>query len=447
MAHLLDTTFSDESEWPDLLARYDRPLPRYTSYPPVPAWHADGQTARARIEAEATAADSIALYVHVPFCPSLCWYCACNRHITSDAGLIERYLDAVEKELDALARRIGRARISWLHWGGGTPNSLSFAQLSRLFRAAATRFSFADDAEISAEIDPRLASEGQIALLATLGFRRLSFGVQDLQEATQQAIHRVQSFEQTKAAVDWAREFEITGINIDLIYGLPKQTRASFATTIAQVLTVRPDRVAAYAYAHVPWVNHAQRAFEADLPDRVEKFGMIVDAVRTFAAVGYRHVGIDHFAAPHDALALAAAEGTVTRTFMGYSPRRARTLIGVGASAISSSKDAFVQNEHEVERYIETAGAAQRGCLLTPDDRARQAVIEGIMTGGSAPAQDALPLLVDADAFSGLVRDGLVRNDGAAIELTDIGRLFARNVCACFDAHRSPDALRHASGV
>jgi oxygen-independent coproporphyrinogen III oxidase len=450
VAHVVETSFPSESEWPDLLARYDRPLPRYTSYPPVPAWHDDPIAAREHVWTAAARADGIALYVHVPFCPSLCWYCACNRFITKDTALVDEYLDALESELDALAQRIGHVRLDWLHWGGGTPNSLSFEQISRLFRAVATRFALADDAEISAEIDPRLASEGQIALFASLGFNRLSVGVQDFQEATQTAIHRTQSFEQTKATIDWAREFEIGGINIDCIYGLPKQTRASFATTVAQVLSLQPDRVAAYAYAHVPWVNPAQRAYEDELPDRLEKFGMIVDAVRTFDAGGYQYVGIDHFAAPDDALAAAARNGWVSRTFMGYSPRRPGTLIGVGASAISASSDAFVQNEHDVKRYIEALGGdalAQRGCLLTSQDLERQAVIEAIMTLGRVDANQALPLLIDAEVFESLVRDGLVHNDGKNLALAPVGRLFARNLASCFDAYRSPLDARHASGV
>jgi len=450
VAQVVETSFPSESSWPDLLARYDRPLPRYTSYPPVPAWHDDPTVARERIAAAAAGAKAVALYVHVPFCPSLCWYCACNRFITKDTALVDEYLRAVEAELDVVVRRIGRVRLEWLHWGGGTPNSLSFDQINRLFRAIGVRFELADDAEISAEIDPRLASEGQIALFASLGFNRLSVGVQDFQEATQEAIHRTQSFEQTKATIDWAREFQIGGINVDCIYGLPKQTRASFAATIGQVLSLRPDRVAAYAYAHVPWVNHAQRAYEVDLPNRLEKFGMIADAMRTFAAAGFEQVGIDHFAAPNDALAAAARDGSVGRSFMGYSPRRPETLIGVGASAISASSDAFAQNEHDVKHYIDAAarGAlAERGCLLTPQDLARQAVIEAIMTLGRVASAQALPLLLDSDTLESLTRDGLVHDDGKNLELTAAGRLFARNVASCFDAYRSPLDPRHASGV
>jgi len=449
MARIIEAHFPPESEWPQLLARYDRPVPRYTSYPPVPAWHDDPKVARERITSAGAQSDGISLYVHVPFCPSLCWYCACNRYVTRNTELIETYLDALDAELSAVATSFGRPRLDSMHWGGGTPNSLSFEQISWLFRAIATRFEFASGAELSVEVDPRLASEGQVALFSSLGFNRLSVGVQDFQEATQAAIHRVQSFQQTKAVIDWAREFGIGGINIDCIYGLPKQTRPSFVATIGQVISLRPDRVAAYAYAHVPWVNHAQRAYERALPSHTEKFGMIVDAVRMFDAAGYEHVGIDHFAAKHDELAASAREEQVTRTFMGYSPRRSRVLVGIGASAISASHEAFAQNEQDVKRYIEgaTMDITRRGCLLTPEDQDRQAVIEAIMTRGYVNALQARPLVVETEMFESLVRDGLLRDNGKNFELSPMGRLFARNVASCFDAYLTSSGARHASGV
>jgi oxygen-independent coproporphyrinogen-3 oxidase len=433
--------------------RYDRPIPRYTSYPTVPAWHHDPKLARDRIIAsiaQSRTVPELALYVHVPFCPALCWYCACNRLITKDAALVDRYLDALERELSGLAARIGKVAIRWLHWGGGTPNSLSFSQCARLFRMVATRFSLADDAEISIELDPRLVTRGQMALIAALTFNRVSFGVQDVQETTQRAINRVQTLEQTQMAVRWAREFDIPGVNIDLIYGLPLQTRASFAQTVAHVLAMEPNRIAAYAYAHVPWVNHAQRAYEHALPNRLEKFGMIVDGVRTFVAAGYRHIGIDHFAAPGDALAESDARNDVNRTFMGYTARRYDALLGVGASAISSSRDAFAQNQPDVKRYIEGVADdsnASRGCLLTADDLARQAIIENIMTRGRVSLSKAKPFFIEGQDLASFERDGIVRLDGDALELTRVGRLFARNVASCFDAYRSSSAGRHASAV
>lgn len=445
--------FPPETEWENLIARYDRPLPRYTSYPAVPAWHHDPALALDRITAAIVpnSTDSaIALYVHVPFCPSLCWYCACNRFITKDSALVERYLDAVECELDNLAMRIGKVSIRWLHWGGGTPNSLSFTQITRLFRMIASRFPLADDAEISIELDPRLATRGQMGLIASLGFNRVSFGVQDIQEATQRAINRLQTLEQTQTAVQWAREFDIPGVNIDLIYGLPLQTRASFARTVAQVLTMQPDRIASYAYAHVPWVNRAQRAYENALPERREKFGMIVDTVRTLVAAGYRHIGIDHFAALGDVLAESDMRNEVNRTFMGYTPRRTEVLVGVGSSAISASRDAFAQNQQDVKLYLEglaNGAAVSRGCLLTPDDMVRQAVIESIMTRGRVSMAEAVPLLADGEALVPFERDGLVRFQEDEIVLSPVGKLFSRNVASCFDAYLSSSATRHASAV
>ena len=446
--------FPPQDVWERLLSRYDRPVPRYTSYPTVPNWRDEPRVARDRVLGEAAvdvrARTPLALYVHVPFCRSLCWYCACNRHITHDTALVDRYLSAVETELEAVHSIVGSGRIGWLHWGGGTPNSLSSEQISRLFRAVASRFAFADDVEISAEIDPRCASRGQIGLLASLGFNRLSFGVQDLQVATQQAVNRIQPFEETESAIAWAREFGIDGINLDVIYGLPLQTRTSFAQTIRQLIGLRPDRVAAYAYAHVPWVNHAQRTYEDLLPAKVEKFGMAVDTARAFVRAGYEPVGIDHYARSEDPLAAAQRNGLVARSFMGYSPRRTGALIGVGASAISSSRTAFCQNEPSPPAYVqamEDDRPAVRGCLVTPDDKRRQIAIEEIMTRGRLPTAEAMSLALDRCSLSVLQNDGIVTVTADTVALTPIGRLFARNVASCFDAHATATDGRHASSV
>jgi oxygen-independent coproporphyrinogen-3 oxidase len=228
------------------------------------------------------------------------------------------------------------------------------------------------------------------------------------------------------------------------------QTRASFARTVAQVLAMQPNRVASYAYAHVPWVNHAQRVYENALPDRLEKFGMIVDTVRAVVAAGYRHIGIDHFAASGDALAASDVNNTVSRTFMGYTSRPTDALIGVGASAISASCDAFAQNQQDVKRYIETAvndTVVSRGCLLTPEDIARRAIIESIMTRGRASAAEAAPFLSDSAPLAPFERDDIVRFQTDEIVLTPVGRLFSRNVASCFDAYLSSSVGRHASAV
>ena len=449
----------EESLWPELLAKFDHPLPRYTSYPPIPTWSDNPAAARRRIFETAAADRTVAMYVHLPFCSSLCYYCACNRYITKDATIADRYLDAVEFELDEIVHRCGRVELAALHWGGGTPNSLTSAQIDRLFRAITTRFEIAPDAEISIEVDPRHASEIQIAHLGALGFNRLSAGVQDFNVPTQRAINRFQSFDQTTQTIEWAREFGLREINVDVIYGLPYQTRESFALTLEEVRSLQPDTVAGYAYAHVPWLNHAQRVYEDALPDQLDKFGMLVDAIDILQEVGYIYIGIDHFALPDSALGEAYGRGQVQRTFMGYTPIRADTLIAVGASAISACPNAFSQNVSEVPQYCGAAhhgGIAQRGCLLSEDDLARKAVIESLMTYGRMPAANiALP---DGHTFSdyfaeNLVRlspleiDGLVVVEPRSILLTRLGRLFARNVAACFDARTMPAAKRHASAV
>ncbi len=448
-----------ESEWPELLRKYDHPVPRYTSYPPVPAWSDDPDLARRRIFEAAAAQGTAAMYVHVPFCHALCYYCACNRFVTKDSTIADRYIDALELELDNIAACCGRIRLASLHWGGGTPNSLNPAQVDRLFRAIAHRFDIKGDAEVSIEVDPRQASRDQIAHFATLGFNRLSVGVQDFNVPTQRAINRIQSFDQTQETIEWAREFDFDGVNIDIVYGLPHQTRDTFALTLEDVLSIGPETVAAYAYAHVPWVNHAQRVYEDALPDQIAKFGMLVDAQEIFEEAGYRTVGIDHFAAPASALERAFAEGRVQRTFMGYTPIRAATLLAAGASSISSCADAYSQNVSEVPQYCGAThhGAlAKRGCLLTEDDVMRKAIIDGLMTQGRVETRRfrgpsgepfAVVFAGSLTALRPLELDRLVEISPEEIKLTALGRLFARNVAACFDARSAFDSPKHASAV
>jgi len=455
----MSSSFPAEAEWPALLAKYDHPVPRYTSYPPVPVWSDDPGTAHRRVLEATQREGRSAMYVHVPFCHALCYYCACNRFVTKDVTVADRYIDAIELELEAVLQRSGNLPLTALHWGGGTPNSLTAQQVDRLFRAISSRFPIDRGAEISVEIDPRQASRDQIAHFGALGFNRLSAGVQDFNVPTQRAINRIQSLEQTEEAVEWAREFDFADINIDIVYGLPHQTRDSFALTLEDVLSLAPDSVAAFAYAHVPWVNHAQHVYEAALPEPLQKFGMLVDAQEIFAEAGYRPVGIDHFAAPESALARAFDQGSVQRTFMGYTPRRAATLIGIGASAISSSHDAYSQNVSEVPQYCGAThhGAlAKRGCLLGEDDVARKAAIDSLMTTGridvsaiSLPEGQSF-----AKYFAGslielqkLAADGLVELSDDGVQLTALGHLFARNVAACFDARLPRDSQKHASAV
>jgi oxygen-independent coproporphyrinogen-3 oxidase len=449
----------EESLWSELLAKFDHPLPRYTSYPPIPTWSDDPSSARRQIFETAAAHQKVAMYVHVPFCSSLCYYCACNRYITKDETVADRYLAAIELELDDISLRCGRLQLAGLHWGGGTPNSLTTAQIERLFRAITTRFDIIPDAEMSIEIDPRHASENQLAHLGALGFNRLSAGVQDFNVPTQRAINRFQSFDQTMETIEWAQAFGLREINVDVIYGLPYQTRESFALTLEDVRSLQPDTVSVYAYAHVPWVNHAQRAYENALPNQLDKFGMLVDAIDIFHEVGYVPIGIDHFALPDSALGIAYRRGRVQRTFMGYTPIRADTLVAVGASAISASPAAFSQNVSQVPQYCDMAncgGIAHRGCLLNEDDLARKAIIESLMIYGRVDtARIPLPC---GDTFAGYfadnlerlrsyAKDGLVLLGPQEISLTDLGRLFARNVAACFDAQTTPAAKQHASAV
>ena len=438
---------------PELIARYDRPGPRYTSYPTAAEFHdgvgpADYQ--RRLADAATRPEDPLGVYVHLPFCEERCHYCGCNVVITRKREVSHRYLDALHAEIDLVADRLGhRTKVRQLHWGGGTPTYLAPSEMEDLYGRLMARFQLEDEAEVAIEIDPRATSFDHLSTLRGLGFNRLSLGIQDFTPAVQEAVNRVQSYELTQALVDEARRLGFGSVNVDLIYGLPHQTPESYARTVEQILAIRPERVAVYSYAHMPWIKPHQRLIHTeDLPTPDAKLQIFAEAVEGFRSAGYSAIGMDHFALPEDELGRALADGTLWRNFMGYTVRHAPEFIGFGLSAIGDVGGAFVQNERKLNRYEEAVAAgrlpAERGYVLSEDDKIRRYAITALMcTFQLDLAEVSRRFDVDAEAYfarewealAPLEVDGFVRRPPGRIEVLEPGRLFVRNVCMIFDAY------------
>ena len=435
-----------------ILPRYEGPGPRYTSYPTAPVWtDAYGAGDYARDLAALSPADGLALYAHVPFCESLCHFCACNRIITHDAALPERYLDAIEREIAAVREIAQRAApASQLHWGGGTPTHLSPDQIRRLFRAMTDAFPLRADAEVSIEVDPRVTTRAQVETLRELGFDRISLGVQDVEPRVQQAIHRIQPPSMTATLVDEARRAGFTSVNFDLIYGLPFQREDTFARTLDTVLAIGPDRIALYSYAHVTWVAKQQRGFERqDLPDAPTKLRILLLAIRRLLGAGYVYIGMDHFARPEDELSRALRDRTLRRNFMGYTTQDGAALLGFGPSAISELPASYAQSERDLgawEAAVRERGLATlRGHRLSTDDEERRFAISRIMCHGELSAawwsarfgrSFSEAYARELASLETLDADGLVLRAGdGSLRVTPLGRLLVRNVAMAFDAY------------
>jgi oxygen-independent coproporphyrinogen-3 oxidase len=449
----------------EILPRYEGPGPRYTSYPTAPVWgtHYGVEAFREDLAAWSAGARSggegLALYAHVPFCRSLCHFCACNRVITRDIALPERFLDTIAREIDAVRAIVDAAPLATqLHWGGGTPTHLSPPQIRRLFASLVDAFPLAPGAEVSIEVDPRVTTEEQVETLRALGFDRISLGVQDVDPRVQQAIHREQPAAVTAALVERARAAGFGSVNLDLIYGLPFQREESFARTLDTVLAMQPDRIALYSYAHVTWVAKQQRGFERqDLPDAPTKLGILLLAIRRLLAAGYVYIGMDHFAKPEDELARALRAGTLRRNFMGYTTQAGTTLLGFGPSAISELPRSYAQNERELEAWQDSVAgrglATLRGHRLSEDDETRRWVIarilcQGELSGAAFVARFGGSLrqrfAAELAALAPLEADGLVAIDpDGSVRVTPLGRLLVRNVAMAFDAYL---AAQRASG-
>jgi oxygen-independent coproporphyrinogen-3 oxidase len=435
----------------DFLAKYNLPGPRYTSYPTAPVWGENfGPTDLAAAYKDADDANSpISLYMHLPYCESLCLFCACNVVITKDRSAVPPYLATLKREIERVAHHVARRRrVVQFHWGGGTPTYLAPAQMEELFGYAHERFSFAPDAEIGIEVDPRVTSREHLDTLRRLGFNRLSLGIQDFHPEVQEAIHRVQPYEATRDLIAYARELGFDSINVDLIYGLPYQTAERFRATVAQVLTLAPDRVAMFSYAHVPWLRKQQGAFATHLPEGMEKFHIFCAGLQAFLDAGYLYIGMDHFARPGDELAVAQKDRTLHRNFQGYTTKAGADLYGMGVSAISSIGRSYGQNFREVATYgaaIERGGlATMRGYQLSDEDELRRTVINRLLCHTLIrKAEIAQEFGIDFDEYfaAELARlepfavDGLVTLDAEEIRVTWLGRIFIRNIAMVFDAY------------
>jgi oxygen-independent coproporphyrinogen-3 oxidase len=435
----------------EILEKYNRPGPRYTSYPTAPVWKddfgpGDLETYYERAEERRT---PLSLYMHLPFCESLCLFCACNVSIQKDKRVAIPYLAALKKEIEHVAGRVSKNRsVSQFHWGGGTPSYLSPEQMEDLFLHTRERFSFAPDAEIGIEVDPRVTNRAHLETLRRLGFNRLSMGIQDFQPKVQETIHRVQPYEMTRDLIAIGRELGFESLNVDLIYGLPYQTAESFQNTIDQVLTLAPDRVAMFSYAHVPWLKKQQGSFQAHLPEGKEKFRIFRAGLERFLDAGYLYIGMDHFARPGDELATAQQNRTLHRNFQGYTTKAGADLYGMGVSAISSIGEAYAQNRKEVPAYQDTVAsrgiATMRGYRLSADDVIRRAVIGRLLCHTVIPKREVERdfsisfdeyFAAELDRLEEPRAEGLVELAPAEIRVTPLGRIFIRNVAMVFDRY------------
>ena len=435
----------------EFVTRYNRPGPRYTSYPTAPVWNDaygpnDFEAAMRTAEAKRS---PVSLYMHLPFCESLCLFCACNVIIRKDKSGTPPYLNILKKEIDHIASRVSRDRhVSQFHWGGGTPTYLSPEQIEELFVYTRDRFHFAPDAEIGIEVDPRVTSRAHMEIL------RLSMGVQDFKEDVQKAIHRIQPYEQTRDLIAIARELGFDSINVDLIYGLPFQTAESFAHTVEQIVSLSPDRIAMFSYAHVPWLKKQQGSFVAHLPEGMKKFDIFRSGLLKFLEAGYLYVGMDHFAKENDELAVSQRNRTLHRNFQGYTTKAGADLYGMGVSAISSIQNTYAQNHRAVPAYqeaVEKRGlATMRGYKLSFDDRVRRAVVSRLLCHTVIPKNEVnteFRIMFDEYFGAELKRlvpfqeDGLVHVTADEIRTTWLGRIFIRNVAMVFDTYLEKQQL------
>ncbi|NLC20315.1 MAG: oxygen-independent coproporphyrinogen III oxidase [Halomonadaceae bacterium] len=451
-----------------LVEKYDRPGPRYTSYPTAPQFHSafaeDDYRAAAERSNRVALPKPLSVYVHIPFCRSLCYYCACNKIITHNTERAAEYLDWLKQEIEVQGRLFDETRrMTQLHLGGGTPTYLSNAQLGDLMAALDAAFHFApvEEREFSLEVDPRTVTPAQIHELHELGFNRLSFGVQDFDPDVQKAVNREQSEEQVFALVQAARDAGFQSISVDLIYGLPLQTVASFDTTLDKIIALRPDRLATYSYAHLPELFKAQRLIRPeDMPPPERKIELLELTIRRLTAAGYVYIGMDHFALPEDELTLAKENGTLQRNFQGYSTHADCDMIGLGITSIGKVGDSYSQNVKETAQYQARLEAGRlpvmRGYRLNNDDRLRRDVINTLMCHGRldfAEIESRHDIVFNeyfADALAQLdemERDGLVAIQANGLEVLPAGRLMMRNMAMAFDAYLKPNEGRFSRTV
>lgn len=444
-----------------LLDRYSTPVPRYTSYPTAPHFH-QGVTAQTYREwlAALPAGSTLSLYAHIPYCDRLCWFCACHTKHTLSYAPVRRYVDTLQREIRTVGALLhGQSKVNALHFGGGSPTLLSPQDMILVDTALRTAFQVDPDAEISVEIDPNDMDDARFDALAAIGMTRVSLGVQDFDETVQRAINREQSFEQTRWVVESVRAREVSSVNLDVLYGLPYQTAATIARTVEQVLSLRPDRIALFGYAHVPWFKKHQKLIdEAALPGAAERLAQSRLAAEMIAGAGYVAIGLDHFAWPGDAMARALADGSLTRNFQGYTVDGADALIGLGASSIGRLPQGYVQNmpaTGEYQKLVEKGELATvRGIALTQHDRARGWVIERLMCDYAFSRAElmarfgnaAKSVLRDAHMLAGDPASGFVAY-GGDFSIADQAKPFVRSIAAHFDTYLATGAARHSAAV
>lgn len=446
----------------DLIRKHAAPVPRYTSYPTAPHFHGGVNAATYREWLGSIApGTALSLYIHIPYCDRLCWFCACNTRQTRRYEPIARYLGYLHREIATVAGLVdGGVEVGALHFGGGSPTMLAPDDMRALNDVLRSAFAFRPDAEISVEIDPNDMDEARFDALAEIGMTRVSLGVQDFDPKVQAAINREQTFAQTRGVVEAARARGARSVNLDLLYGLPHQTADSVAATVEQALSLDPDRIALFGYAHVPWMRkHQTMIDEAALPDIVGRFGQSSRAAEIIAAHGYQVIGIDHFARPDDTMAVAHREGRLRRNFQGYTVDDLDTLIGFGASSIGKLAQGYVQNSTatgEYERLVsETGLAVTKGFALSQEDRMRAWVIERLMCDFSFSRSEfarcfgaqGTPVIDIAEKLLQEDEDGLITSSGDRFVVTSRGRPVVRSVVAAFDAYFGTNGARHSVAV
>jgi len=447
---------------PELIARYDQRIPRYTSYPTAPNFRPDVTAETYAVWLSELSPDTaLSLYLHVPFCAELCLYCGCHTAVTRSYSPVAAYVDHLEQEIALVAEHLpDRMEVSHIHWGGGTPTILSPGDLRRITSLLRAAFDVSASAEFAVEVDPRTITRAHVEALAACGLNRASLGVQDFDPKVQGTIKRVQSFERTLEVASWLREAGVAGLNLDLMYGLPFQTAESVARSVELALKLDPDRIALFGYAHVPWMKRHQALLpEESLPDAVARVEQRQAASHALARTGYTAIGIDHFAKPADPLAIRQREGRLHRNFQGYTTDEASALIGFGASAIGSLPQGYVQNAPTALTYREALSQGRlptvRGVTLTDEDRLRRAIIERLMCDFAVNLDEVVPRYACAapdftrefHALDELARDGLVTRNGRSIAIPEDSRPLVRNVCAVFDRHLESGGARHSRAL
>jgi oxygen-independent coproporphyrinogen III oxidase len=442
---------------PRLLTKYDRPLPRYTSYPPATELQPEFEEInfRAALAVGNYRKTPLSLYCHIPFCETACYFCGCNTIITQQKKVADPYLDYLTRDIEQIAALVDRnRRVEQLHWGGGTPNYLSLPQIDRLWKVIDHHFSIASDAEISIEVNPRYLDREYVHFLRQTGFNRISFGIQDFEDRVQKAINRVQPESLLFNVMDWIRAETFESVNVDLIYGLPHQSLHTFRETVRKTIALDPDRIAVFNFAYIPGLKPAQKHLDVTaFPSPSEKLAILQMTIEELTDHGYVYIGMDHFAKPNDELAIAQRQGTLHRNFQGYTTKPESDLLGFGVTSISMLDDVYIQNQKGLKEYYRAIDAGklpiERGVCLDRDDRVRRAAIMELMCQfrlSKTALLDKYHLAFDRDfdeyfaaaipELEELEADGLLRHLAEGIEVTPAGRLLIRNIVAAFDGYR-----------